>query len=77
MSEGIAKLGRAGVAPPGEKLSYSIELWDLEAHALERVLARALSAQLARANFRAAQKEHPDQRILLRKGSRTLADSAD
>jgi hypothetical protein len=77
MSEGIAKLGRAGAAPPAEKLSYSIELWDLEARVLERVLARALSAQLARSIFRAAQKEHPDQRILLRRGSRTLADSAD
>jgi hypothetical protein len=78
MSEGIARLGRGSVvAAPAEKLPYSIELWDDEARVLERVLARALSAQLARAIFRAAQKEHPEQRILLRRGSRTVADSAD
>jgi hypothetical protein len=78
MSEGIARLGRGSVvAAPAEKLPYSIELWDDEARVLERVLARALSAQLARAIFRAAQKEHPEQRILLRRGSRRVADSAD
>jgi hypothetical protein len=77
MSEGRAKLGRSSVAAPADKLPYSIELWDSDACVLERVLARALSAQLARAIFRAAQKEHPEQRILLRRGSRTVADSAD
>jgi hypothetical protein len=64
-------------AKDGRKLSYSIELWDLDARALERVLARAFSPQFARAIFRAAQKEQPDQRILLRRGTRTVADSAD
>jgi 3-methyladenine DNA glycosylase AlkC len=49
----------------------------LDAQALERVLARAFSPQLARAIFRAAQKEHPDQRILLRRGTRTVANSAE
>ena len=44
---------------------------------LERVLARALNAQLARAIFHAAQKEHPQRRILLRRGSRTIADSVE
>jgi hypothetical protein len=78
MSEGVAKLGRSSAAvAPAEKLPYSIELWDSDARVLERVLARALSAQLARAIFLAAQKEHPEQRILLRRGSRTVADSAD
>jgi 3-methyladenine DNA glycosylase AlkC len=41
------------------------------------VLARAFSPQLARAIFRATQKEHPDQRILLRRGTRTVANSAE
>lgn len=78
MNRGTAKDGRVSVlAAQTEKLSYSIELWDPDARALERVLARAFSPPLARAIFRAAQKEHPDQRILLRRGSRTVADSAD
>jgi hypothetical protein len=41
------------------------------------VLARALDAQLANAIFHAARKEHPEARILLRRGERTIADSAD
>ena len=78
MNERTAKDGRVSVlAAQTEKLSYSIELWDPDARALERVLARAVSPQLARAIVRAAQKEHPDQRILLRRGTRTVADSAD
>ena len=78
MNQRTAKDGRVSVlAAQTEKLSYSIELWDPDARALERVLARAVSPQLARAIFRAAQKEHPDQRILLRRGTRTVADSAD
>jgi hypothetical protein len=78
MIERIARVGRLGlVATETEKLPYSIELWDSGGHALERVLARALDAQLARAIFHAAQKEHPEARILLRRGTRTVADSAD
>ena len=78
MNQRTAKDGRVSVlAAQTEKLSYSIELWDPDAHTLERVLARAFNAELARAIFRAAQKEHPDQRILLRRGTRTIADSAD
>jgi hypothetical protein len=41
------------------------------------VLARALNASLGRLLFKAAQKEHPDRRILLRRGTRTVADSAE
>jgi hypothetical protein len=78
MNQRTAKDGRVSVlAAQTEKLSYSIELWDPDARALERVLARAFSLQLARAIFHAAQKEHPDQRVLLRRGTRTVADSAD
>jgi hypothetical protein len=78
MNQRTAKDGRVSVlAAQTENLSYSIELWDLDAQALERVLARAFSPQLARAIFRAAQKDHPDQRILLRRGTRTVANSAE
>jgi hypothetical protein len=78
MNQRIAKVERiSAAATQADKLPYSVELWDEDAHALERVLARAFSQQLARAIFRAAQQEHPDGRILLRRGSRTVADSAD
>lgn len=78
MNERIAKIARiSSPVSPTEKLPYRIELWDRDADLLERVLARALNAQLARAIFKAAQKEHPDGRILLRRGTRTVADSAD
>ena len=76
MNQRIAKGGRLGVVTnQTEQLPYSIELWDDPGRALERVLARALNAQLARAIFLAAQKEHPHGRILLRRGSCTIADS--
>jgi hypothetical protein len=50
-----------------------MELWDGVGGALERVL----NAQLARAIFHAAQKEHPTGEFLLRRGARTIADSAE
>jgi hypothetical protein len=54
-----------------------VELWhDGGGDAVERVIARAVSAQLARAIFKAAQGEHPERRITLRRGSRIIADSA-
>jgi hypothetical protein len=78
MNQRIAKAGRLGlVASQPEKLPYSIELWDDAAGALERVLARAIDAQLARAIFQAARKEHSESRILLRRGARIVADSTD
>ncbi len=79
MNQRIAKAGRLGVvaAAQAEKLPYSIELCDDGGSALERVIARAIDAQLARAIFQAAQKEHPAARILLRRGMRTIADSAE
>jgi hypothetical protein len=78
MIERTAKMGRLGVvATQSDKLPYSIELWDDDGQARERVLARALDAQLANAIFHAARKEHPEARILLRRGERTIADSAD
>lgn len=72
------KISRSSVAPPGtEELPYRVELWhDGVGDRIERILARALNAQLARAIFKAATGEHPNRRITLRKGTRLIADSA-
>jgi hypothetical protein len=78
MIERMTKVERLSVVPTqAEKLPYSVELWDEGGETLERVLARAIDPQLARAIFHAARKEHPEARILLRRGARTIADSAD
>jgi len=60
--------------PPRETLPYRVELWDANGGE-RRVLARAASAQLARAIFRAATGEHPETRITLSRGSQIIADS--
>ena len=61
-----------------EKLPYCVELWQAEdGGAIERVLARASSAILARAIFKAAGDSHPGRRITLRRGSHIVADSAE
>ena len=71
------KVVRLGAQAAGEKLPYRIELWNTgKGETLERVLARALSAPLARAIFSAAQSEYPDRRITLRRGARVIADSS-
>ena len=76
-----ANMSRTGTPsrPPPElqdELPYSIELWQAEGGAaIERVLARASSAQLAHAIFNAARSEHPGRRITLQQGSRIIADS--
>jgi hypothetical protein len=72
------KISRASVAPTGTgELPYRVELWhDGVGDTVERVLARALNAQLARAIFKAATGEHPNRRITLRRGARVIADSA-
>ena len=60
-----------------EDLPYAVELWRAApAVAVERVLARAASAQLAQAIFVAVQKEHPDRRITVRKGKSIVNDTA-
>ena len=60
-----------------EQLPYRVELWhDGIGDTVERVLARTLNAQLARAIFKAATGEHPHRRITLRRGTRVIADSA-
>jgi hypothetical protein len=69
---------RTRTASPSEDLPYRIELWRADAaDAVERVLARAASMQLARAIFTAAQNEHPQRRITLCKGNRVVSDSCD
>ena len=65
-------------AQSSEGLVYRIELWEVApGRSVEQTLARALSIQLARAIFKAAQEEHPGRRITLRKRNRTLADTAE
>jgi hypothetical protein len=59
-----------------EDLPYRIELWT-DAGTLERVLARALNSQLARAIFKAAQSEHPGRRITLCCDDKIIADSTE
>jgi hypothetical protein len=64
-------------AMPKEDLPFRVELWhDGGGDAVERVLARAANAQLARAIFKAAQGDHPERRITLREDNRIIADSA-
>jgi len=61
-----------------EQLPYRIELWNEGSRdEVERVLARALGAQLAHAIFQAARSEHPNRRITLSMGEDILADSAE
>jgi hypothetical protein len=69
-------LPMARPSEPDERLPYRVELWDTEnREAVERVLARAANASLARAIFKAAQDEHPDRRITVGRGARIVADS--
>lgn len=59
-----------------EELPYRIELWrDGKGEDVEKVLARAQSAHLARVTFKAAKDVHPERRITLRKGNRTIEES--
>ena len=75
--EDRAKMSRTGTpSRRREKLPYVIELWHTNGSAtVERVLARALNALLAREIFKAAKDEHPERRVTLRKGSRIVGDS--
>ena len=60
-----------------DELPYCIELWhEHNKDEVEKVLARAQSAHLARAIFHAAKDEHPQRRITLRKGNHTIDSSA-
>lgn len=71
------KFGAGTRSRPPDGLPYAVELWNADgALKVERVLARAANAQLARAIFKAAQGEHPERRITLRRGNRIIADTA-
>jgi hypothetical protein len=59
-----------------EQLPYRIELWSLSREAVERVLARAASATLARAIFAAAQSEYLGRHIVLRRSGKVIDASA-
>jgi hypothetical protein len=71
-----SKLLRLRAPPSAESLSYWIELWESKGNSVERVLARAFNAELARVIFKAARTEHPDRRITLRRGAKVLSDTA-
>jgi hypothetical protein len=69
----IVALGAAvGATSP---LPYTVELWNLPRTAPERIIGRAASAILARAIFTAAKTEHLGRRVLLRRGSRVIAET--
>ena len=73
------KVSRIGAAERRrESLPYRVELRDeRDPDVVERVLARAVNAALARTIFAAAKREHPDRRITLRRGARLIADSTE
>lgn len=58
-----------------DALPYCVELWNGSRDEVERELARASSAQLGRAIYKAAIGEHPGRRITLRRGSRMISDT--
>jgi hypothetical protein len=66
---------KAAASATGQ-LPYRIEIWDSATGRVERVLARAAGAQLARAIFAAVRVEYPGRRIILARGGRELARSA-
>jgi hypothetical protein len=59
----------------GQRLPYTVELWNLPRTAPERIIGRAASATLARAIFVAAQSEHLGRRIILRRGTQVLHEA--
>ncbi len=78
MNERTAKIARiSSPTTQQNQLPYRIELCGDSNDASERVLALAHDASLARAIFRAAQKEYPERRIVLRRGGRVVADTAE
>jgi len=61
---------------PASRLPYTVELWNLPRTAPERVIGRAASGILARAIFVAAKSEHLGRRIVLRRGSQVISQTA-
>jgi len=80
MNERTAKIARiSSPTTQQDQLPYRIELCGESNDAPERVrvLALAHDANLARAIFRAEQKEYPERHIVLRRGGRVVADTAE
>ncbi|HEY3919677.1 MAG TPA: hypothetical protein VGL83_17945 [Stellaceae bacterium] len=75
MSEPRRSTGTTQSHGAEEDLPYRIELWDARHRKVERVLARAARAALARAIFAAARQEYPERRITLQRGTRLLAEA--
>lgn len=73
--EDDSKVVPIGGPPTGERLPYTVELWNLARTEPERVIGRAASAMLARAIFVAATREHLGRRIVMRRGSQVLGES--
>lgn len=69
------QLSAGTAAQRNEDLPFAVELWDDDTMAVERVIARASSNQLARAIFGTAQKEFPGRRITVRRDAEILLDS--
>jgi hypothetical protein len=77
--ESKAKRERAVDGHPSEALDlpFRIELWDDDKRAVERVVARAHSANLAQAIFKAACEEFPGRHLSLWRGRARLAAKED
>jgi len=58
------------------QLPYTVELWNLPRSEPERIIGRAASAVVARAIFVAAQSEHLGRKLVLRRGSKVVAESS-
>ena len=66
-----------GPADPSDGLPFFVEIWDAAGKSVDRTLARAASATLARAIFNSARGEHPERRVTLRRDARIQADSSE
>jgi hypothetical protein len=62
------------VADDADGLPFVIEIWDLPRTAVERVIARVASLNMARTVFESAASENPARRLVLRRGERILED---
>ena len=74
-----AKRERAAHGRPSKTpdLPFRIELWDEDKRGVERVVARAHSANLAQAIFKAACEQFPDRHLTLWRGRERLAHKGD
>jgi len=64
---------QSSTASTSTELPYRVELFDDEASARTRVLARAQTSSLARVIFKAACVEYPERTLVLKRGARVIA----